>query len=264
MMHNIFWTSLLATSGEASLLHRTSVVIASDPSTPEEIHEKWDKMDDFLETMFVMACTWKHGKDVTGLAAAKLKNEDIQPNEVAAFTGKTQDKNVQGVLRACGMIVAKGKKSCRQSCATRFGTMDSKVMEERAACDKTCVERYSEFEKSCRSKADNLKTVYDMKQQMAAAKKQCYEGHCSKFPTIWMKDRADMSAELDTQCDSACTENRVKVLCEHKFSLEIDFTMAKVESACQAKSTVSACFDTKKKYIVHRGGHLRQRWKHSL
>ena len=28
------------------------------------LEEKWDKMDDFLEVMFTMACTAKHGKDV--------------------------------------------------------------------------------------------------------------------------------------------------------------------------------------------------------
>lgn len=147
------------------------------------------------------------------------------------------------------MIVAKGKKKCRQSCADRLGTMDSKVMAERAKCDKSCVQRYGEFEKSCRSKADNLKTVYDMKLKMAAAKKECYEGHCSKFPTVWMKDRDDMKDEVDKQCEKACTEERVKVACEQKFALEIDFTMAKIESACQAEGTVSECFGEKKESL---------------
>ena len=33
-------------------------------ATPASIHEKYDKMDEFLKVMFTMACKWKHGKDV--------------------------------------------------------------------------------------------------------------------------------------------------------------------------------------------------------
>jgi len=242
MMHNFLLTSFLVAPADAALLRRTSIESSGDPN-------KWDKMDDFLETMFVIACKWKHGKDVNGVAAEKLKDGDIKPKELASFNAKTQSQNVAGVKRACGLIVAKGKKNCRQSCADRLGTMDSKVMEQRADCDKTCVKRYSEFEKSCNSKADNLKMLYDAKQKMAAAKKECYEGHCSKFPTVWMKDSGDMSSEVDTQCKKACTEDRVKVTCEHKFALEIDFTMAKIESACQADSDVSKCFSKEKESL---------------
>jgi hypothetical protein len=237
-------------SSDAALLLRTTRVGTSDepdePATPEEIHEKWDKMDDFLEIMFVMACKWKHGKDVNGLAAEKLKNGDIEADELSSFKGKTQDENVESVLQACGMIVSKGEKKCRSSCARRLGTMDSAVMKERAKCDKLCVSRYDEFEKSCHSKADNLKTLYGAKQKMAAAKKACYEDHCHKYPTVWMKAVDDQKDEVDTQCEKACTEERVKVACERKFALEIDFTMAKIESACEAEGEVKACFNDKK------------------
>lgn len=245
-MHRLLALSAVVSSRAVLLRRSARFQEVDDPDTPDEIHEKWDKMDEFLETMFVMACKWKHGKDVNGLASEKLKDGDIKPKELSSFKAKTQDDNVEGVLRACGMIVAKGKKKCRQSCADRLGTMDSAVMEERAKCDKTCVQRYNEFEGSCHSKADNLKTLYGAKLKMAAAKKECYEGHCHKFPTVWMKDRDDMKDEVDKQCEKACTEDRVKVSCEHKFALEIDFTMAKIESECQAEGEVKQCFNDKK------------------
>lgn len=235
---------------DGALLRKASLQIEGDPKSPEEIHKKWDKMDDFLETMFVMACNSKHGKDVNGLAAEKLKSGDIVGSKaLKSFKTKTQDANVDGVFRACGMIVSKGKKKCRESCSTRFGTMSSEVMQERADCDKMCVERYASFEKSCRSKADNLKTVYDIKNKMAEAKKQCHESHCAKYPTVWMKEKDDMSAEVDSQCEKACTEDRVKVQCEHKFNLEIDFQMAKIKSDCQAEGKVSECFSKEKESL---------------
>jgi len=242
MMFQLLKVCLTVPAVSAVFLRRFN----TDPTTPTEIHEKWDKMDDFLETMFVMACKWKHGKDVNGLAGEKLKNGDIEPHELSDFKAKTQDENVEGVMRACGMIVAKGKKKCRESCADRLGTMDSKVMKERANCDKTCVSRYAQFEKSCQSKADNLKSVYGMKLKMAAAKKACYEDHCRRVPTVWMMSKDEQGAEVDTQCKKACTEDRVKVGCERKFALEIDFSMAKVESTCQSESEVTTCFGTKK------------------
>lgn len=38
-------------------------------STSAEITENWDKMDQFLNTMFAMACKWRHDKDVYGAAS---------------------------------------------------------------------------------------------------------------------------------------------------------------------------------------------------
>merc|ERR1712048_757787 len=58
-----------------------------------------------------------------------------------------------------------------------------------------------------------------------------------------------MKSEVDSQCEKACTEERVKVTCEHKFALEIDFVMAKIESACQAYSDVSKCFSKEKESL---------------
>jgi hypothetical protein len=244
----------LTGAADAAWLRSSKSFIAEDPDEEEEepasvesIHEKWDKMDEFLETMFVMACKWKHGKDVNGLAAEKVKDGDIDSSKgLAKFKAQTQDDNVAGVRRACGMIVAKGKKKCRQSCALRLKAMDSAIMEERAKCDKACVSRYNEFESSCHSKADNLKMLYESKQKMAAAKKACFEGHCRKYPTVWMKEKDDMKDEVDKQCEKDCTEERVKVRCENKFALEIDFTMAKISSACEAEGEVKQCFNDKK------------------
>lgn len=60
--------------------------------------------------MFVMACRWKHGKDVNGLAAEKLRDGDIKPDQVLDFKKKIQAKNLIGLKESCGKIVAKGKR----------------------------------------------------------------------------------------------------------------------------------------------------------
>jgi len=139
------------------------------------------------------------------------------------------------------MIVAKGEKSCRESCAERLGTMDSKVMKERMKCDRSCIVNYASFEKSCLNKADELQEVNKIKQKMAKAKKACYEDHCHDFPTVWLKAKDDQADEVDKQCDTGCKEDRIRTKCEKKFALEIDFTMSKIKTECNGESELSTC-----------------------
>jgi len=214
---------------------------SSKPASREEIKEKWDKMDEFLETMFVMACSWKHGKDVDGEAGHALEEGYIEPRELHSFKGKIQAENVVGVKRACGMIKSKGEATCRESCAERLGTMDANVMKKRMACDRKCISTYAGFETSCLNKADELQEVNKIKQKMAKAKKACYEDHCHDFPTVWLKADKDQAAEVDKQCETGCKEDRIKTKCEKKFALNIDFTMSKLKTACQGESEMDTC-----------------------
>lgn len=216
---------------------------AADIKTPEEIHAKWDKMDEFLKVMFTMSCKWKHGKDVNGLAAEKLKEGELEGDEVEGFKKEVHAKNLQGVKDACGMIVADGKKTCRQHCADSWGDR----MEKRSACDADCVKAYSTFETRCKAKEANLEKVYEMKLGQAAARKQCYEGHCDGFPTVWMKeDAAAMETERTTQCENQCTEDKIKIQCRQKWQLEADFAAGDVTQECFDESKAKTCYEEKK------------------
>merc|ERR1719502_331432 len=197
--------------------------------------------------MFTMACSWKHGKDVSGLAAEKLKNGEVDGADgYAAHMKQTQAKNVKGLEKACGLIVADHKKQCRQGCASRW---NSKV-EERNGCDKKCVTVYTNFETSCMQKADNLEKVYEQKTSKAAGQKQCYEGHCKEFPMVWMKaEEADMKKEVETQCKSRCTDENVKAGCQKEWALEVDFVASSVGADCAEKSGVTACFEEKQSSV---------------
>merc|ERR1719162_879864 len=154
-----------------------------------------------------MACKWKHGKDVNGAAAEKLKNGDIEGADgYAAEVKLTQAGNVKGLKKACGLIIAEHEQTCRAGCATRnSGIGFSKIKEQyaegvgvkRDACDDKCVKTYATFESRCSSQADNLEKVYNQKSSVAAAQKQCYEGHCKEFPMVWMKaDEKAQNAEV--------------------------------------------------------------------
>jgi len=201
-------------------------------------------MDDFLEVMFIMACKWKHGKDVNGLAAEKLKNGDVVGAD--GYHQEVQDlqtKNVKGLEKACGLIVAGQKEKCRKGCATRWNAN----AKERNGCDGKCVTVYKNFEVSCMQKADNLEKVYEQKTAKAAGQKQCYEGFCKEFPMVWMKaEEKEMNAEVETQCKSRCTDENVKAGCMKKWALEVDFITSSVAADCSEKSGVKTCFDKKK------------------
>eukprot|EP00927_Polykrikos_kofoidii_P033803 TRINITY_DN2864_c0_g1_i1.p1 TRINITY_DN2864_c0_g1~~TRINITY_DN2864_c0_g1_i1.p1 ORF type:complete len:437 (+),score=99.41 TRINITY_DN2864_c0_g1_i1:84-1394(+) len=217
---------------------------AVDPSsTPADIHEKWDQMDEFLKAMFTLSCKWKHGKDVNGLAAEKVKNGDLEVHEVAAFKEKVRADNLQGVTRACGLITANGKQKCRQGCADRWGN----VAKQRHNCDESCIAVYARFETSCRSKAENLEKVYRMKSDQAAARTRCRDGFCGEFPTVWMKtDVAGMTSELDKLCAAQCTAASIEVACSQKWQLELDFVRSDVKSTCFEQGQVKTCFDGKR------------------
>lgn len=240
-------TSAVPAAGRSLRLNEAArrSLLSEEPeiATPEEIHAKWDKMDEFLKIMFTMSCKWKHGKDVNGLAAEKLKNGEISGDEVDEFKAGVQAKNLQGVKDACGMIVANGKKSCRQGCADQWGNK----MEKRNECDTSCVSAYKKFELRCAGKAANLEKVYEMKLNAAAARKQCYEGHCDGFPTVWMKeDAAGMEEERTKQCENQCTEEKIKVQCRQKWQLEADFVAGDVTQECFDESKAKQCYEDKK------------------
>lgn len=238
----------LAITGAAGRSLRR-LAVRDDPITVDtditevtsKIHEKWDKMDDFLEIMFMLACKAKHGKDVNGLAAEKLKEGSISADEVTEFKKKTQKENMNDLRKACGSIVAKGEGPCRQRCSDGFGDR----MEKRNECDKKCVQAYGKFEDSCLKKAQNLEKVYEMKHMAASARKTCHEGHCSIFPTVWMMDEADQKAEVDKGCEARCTEDSIKASCEKKWALEVDFKIGAIRSECFANSKAKECYDDK-------------------
>lgn len=211
--------------------------------TIPEIQEKWDKMDDFVGIMFKLACKWKHGKDVNGLTAEKLKNGEISRDETVDFKKEKQAQNVQYLKEACGRIVAQNQGKCRQNCAARWGVAKGK----RAECDKKCVTVYTNFEKSCISKAEDLKMVYDSKLKAASARKQCRQGHCAEIPSVWMKDsEADMKTEAEAQCGNQCTADKVKLTCDRKWLLQVDFLTPSVKSACFSEGKAKTCFDGEK------------------
>jgi len=215
-----------------------------DPAKPKDIKEKWNKMDDFLEVMFTMACKWKNGKDVYGQAKAALKDGEVDGADgYAAYAKDLQAKNVKGLERSCGFIVGDGKKECRSDCAARWNAIAGK----RDECDEACEKVYANLERSCKSKADNLAKVYAQKAQKAAGQKQCYEGHCKEFPMVWMKaDEKAMTAEVEDQCKKRCTDENVKIGCQQKWALEVDFQTAEVASECAEASGMSKCMAKKK------------------
>lgn len=205
------------------------------------IHEKWDKMDDFLEAMFTISCKWKHGKDVNGLAAEKLQNGELNSaSEVRAFKKKTHEKNVGHVTEACGLIVASGKGKCRQGCADRWG----EAMDKRSQCDGKCVLAYGNFEKQCTQKAEHLEKVYASKLSAAKARETCYEGFCGEFPSVWLKDADAMTAERNARCEPYCAEALVEQRCQMKWQLQVDFVKNDVTSSCFSQGTVKECFKT--------------------
>jgi len=216
--------------------------------TNAEIKAKWDKMDDFLEIMFTLACKWKHGKDIHGKAVeygstAERGGKLVNAQQVMAYKEELRAKNVQQLNSACGMIVANGKGKCQRGCAERWGD----AMTKRVTCSDKCTTAYANFETSCRTKAANLQKVYAMKVQMAESRETCYEGYCSKIPTAWMKaDAAAMSAEVDTQCNNQCSAAAIETRCEQKWQLEVDFLRGSVEQKCHDESIVVSCFEAEK------------------
>lgn len=227
----------------SSRLSAKMLANSSNIPTKSEIMEKWDKMDELLEIMFMLACKWKHGKDVHGITAEKARSGNLHYREVHAFKEQLRAKNVQQLTAACGTIVARGKGTCRQSCADRWKEATGK----RAACDDKCVSAYAAFERSCAAKAQNLEKVYAVRVKMADAREQCYRAWCDEFPSVWMKaDAAAMTVEVEAQCARRCTPDQIEKRCERKWQLEVDFLRPTFELSCHGNSTVTQCFDVKK------------------
>lgn len=249
--------SIAGAAGGRSLLRQSSLSLAvrGDPEitvdtdieeVTKKIHEKWDKMDDFLEIMYMLACTAKHGKDVEGKAAEALKEGEISGDEVVDFKKKIQKENINELMKACGMIVAKGEKPCRERCQEGYGDN----AEERNECDNKCVEAYGKFEASCQAKTNNLGKIYDMKLAAANARKTCHEGHCPAFPTVQMMDDAAKQAEEVTKlCEKRCTDDYIKTQCEHKWTVDYDFKVPAVRSECFGKSKAKDCYAKKEEEV---------------
>jgi len=218
-------------------------MLRGEPAKPKDIKAKWNKLDQFNEVMFTMACKWKNGKDVAGKAKEMLKDGEVEGADgYHAAVKDLQAGNVKGLQKACGLIIAEDKKACRQGCATRWNALAQK----RDNCDEKCEKVYANFDRSCKSKSEGLAKVYQQKSAKAAAQKQCYEGHCKEFPQVWMKaDEKAMNDEVKTQCKDRCTDENVKLGCQKKWALEVDFITANVASECAEKSGAKKCIDGK-------------------
>mmetsp|Transcript_30462 Transcript_30462/g.45965 ORF Transcript_30462/g.45965 Transcript_30462/m.45965 type:complete len:421 (-) Transcript_30462:68-1330(-) len=226
-------------AGLVGLLGRS----VDDVPTNAEIKEKWDKMDEFLEVMFGIACQWSHGKDVDGQTAEAVKLGKVDYKDAMNYKKSLRETNMQGLSEACGLVVASGQKKCREGCAGRWGD----ALEKRDACDEKCVTSYSTFEKQCNGKVENLAKVYKMKVSAETARNQCYNGHCKEFPTAWQKaSESDMASEVSARCDERCTAEKITLHCQNRWLLQVDFLKSSVSSACSSEDTSSVCFSKQK------------------
>jgi len=211
--------------------------------------KKWGAMNDFLEIMFTIACRWKHDKDVHGLASHKLQKafdagKKATTGEHNEFMKSIHAKNVEELNMACGQVVAVGLKKCRLGCQERHHNQ----MDDREKCDTACEDSYKKFEGTCKSKADDLETIYKAEMTALAAKQGCLEEHCAKFPTVYTKEKGEeQKKEVDDRCKTYCEEDKVKVRCEGKFALQADMMVADIKAECNAEHGSNAdCLKEKK------------------
>merc|ERR1719359_2773515 len=87
-----------------------------------------------------------------------------------------------------------------------------------------------------------------MQQDNSRAKKQCLDGFCGKFPTVWLKNKPDdMKKERDKQCkENFCSKKAIEVSCRKKWLLKVDFEEADITKKCFDEGKVKECFDEKK------------------
>jgi len=150
---------------------------------------------------------------------------------------------VTRLKESCGLIVASGEKTCRQGCQDRYG----KWMTKRDKCDTKCETAYDNFENLCKGKAENLAIVFDTKQGAAAASKQCYEGHCKEYPSVWiMEDETAMNTEVTARCNTWCSPAAIKTRCEQRWTLEVDFKLPNITTTCFEMGSVGDCYNAKK------------------
>ncbi|CAK0838835.1 unnamed protein product, partial [Prorocentrum cordatum] len=120
------------------------------------------------------------------------------------------------------------------------------LAQDRHECDEKCITSYANFERDCTGKADSLELVYEMRLKAAAARKQCHEGYCEEFPSVWLKKKKDMKAEADKRCDDYCKKEKLVERCENRWTLQVDMVYPSVKSGCHNSSTeVQACFSEK-------------------
>merc|ERR1711879_745667 len=184
-----------------------------------------------------------HGKDVNGAAAEKLQSGELAPSEVEEYKKGLQEDNVQAMKQACGKMTAMGKANCRLGCGDKWG----EAAEKRSECDDKCVEDFSKFETSCVGKTADLEKIYKMKLKAAGARKQCYDGFCASFPTVWSQENtAAMADELNARCAAQCTDESIEISCRKKWQLEVDFKKSSITQQCFDQGGTKACFDEKK------------------
>lgn len=209
-----------------------------------DIKDKWDKMGQFLEIMFVIACRQKHKTDVHGLAVHKMKNEGLTLKEFNEVKRDIHDKNLVELKQACGMIVAKGEKNCRLGCAESFNAK----LELRQECDQKCVKSYENFQKTCMSKAGDLEVVYKQEVETQENMQKCLIEHCERFPTVYTKEKEDQKAEVEAQCDKYCEEDRVEQRCGMKVRRDEAFWGGAIKDDCWGKTNkVQECYEKEKK-----------------
>mmetsp|Transcript_79056 Transcript_79056/g.149107 ORF Transcript_79056/g.149107 Transcript_79056/m.149107 type:complete len:441 (+) Transcript_79056:100-1422(+) len=245
--------SLLRSGSSRGIL--ASLGNASAADTPEElaaarkeIKENWDQMDLFLQHMFVLACKYKHGKDIHGLAADKLSKGEVKGEAgYDSVVKEEQVANLESVGEACGLIVSKHEASCKKGCAKRWGSTTGKFMTNRFSCDKKCDDVYTNFETSCKSKAEALAKVYDVKVKKEAAVEQCHKGYCKPFPSVYiMDDAAAMKTEVTKRCGDQCSDEVVKDKCQKSWLVQADLFRAGFRANCSTETGVKECFDGKK------------------
>lgn len=208
----------------------------------EGIKEKWEGMGQVMEIMFVIACRAKHKADVHGLAAHKMRQEDLSLDDFNALKKDIQAKNLEELTEACGTIVNKGLLQCRSGCATHFNAK----MELRNECDGKCVEAYKTFESGCLSRQKDLEEIYEaeMKKQMAMQK--CFTEFCEQFPTVTTLAEDKQKEEVDKRCEDYCDPDKVSMRCEEKVRFDSGFWGGAIKDDCWAKEDLPGCLDKKK------------------
>jgi len=186
------------------------------PSLPEAIAAKWDNMDMFVGEMFKAACTLQ-------VANGKEKG------------------NVQGIMKACGLITSTQGKKCRTDCAARWGEIANK----REACDDKCVLIYKNFEKSCVEQGRNLVIKYDQKEKKRQAKMACRTGFCKEFPSVWMAQSEEaMNKSMNRSCNMLCTTNAVQQDCDQVWAATVSSKTLDIALACNENNSAGfkQCF----------------------
>merc|ERR1719367_2505387 len=52
-----------------------------------------------------------------------------------------------------------------------------------------------------------------------------------------------MKSEVDARCKNQCTEAQIKLRCQRRWLLQVDFLTANISAECFADGTAKTCFD---------------------